>query len=492
MSSNITEPETEGIDDSRVCADCVGEQFLKAEIVRTGEDATCHYCACGGKTMLLEELADRVQKAFQQHYERTADQPDGFESAMLSDRESTYEWERRGEQTVYAIASAADIDETIAEDIRVILSERHYDHDNAMIGEENEFAKDAHYAATKTDDHEFQSEWNVFENDIKTAARFFSNSARATLERVFKDVRTHRTQCGKSVITQAGPQATIKQLFRARVFQSDEKLREALMRPDLEIGPPPPDAALPGRMNPAGIAVFYGALDVVSALSEVRPPVGSNVVTARFDLLQPVQLLDVDGLRDVFVEGSIFDPGYLPRLQHGKFLGHLSANMSRLVLPAEERSGYLVTQVIADYLANVEKLDGILYRSAQSNTSAANAVLFHHAAAVEPLPLPDGTELDASLSWSTEDGDEIDYTVWEEVPDPPIVTPAHNRFSYLASGGFAEKVTSLPRIPTLKLDLATVTVHHVEGVTYATQTHVVNRHRTKKLKLPPKPDLSDF
>ena len=492
MSADPTELETEDSDSERVCAACVGEQFLKAEIVRTGEDATCRYCGCEGKTMSLEELADRIDKAFEQHFERTADQPDGFESAMLSDRESNYEWERCGEQAVYAIASAADIDETIAEDIRVILADRYYNHDDAAMGEENEFAEDAHYAETKTDDHEFQSEWNAFEKDIKTAARFFSNSARATLERVFKDVRTHRTQEGKSVITQAGPQATIKQVFRARVFQSDEKLRQALMRPDREIGPPPADAALPGRMNPAGIAVFYGALDVISALSEVRPPVGSNVVTARFDLLQPVQLLDVDALRDVFVEGSIFDPAYLPRLQHGKFLGHLSATMSRLVLPADERSGYLVTQVIADYLANVEKLDGILYRSVQSNTPAANVVLFHHAAAVEPLPLPEGTEVDASLFWSTEDGDEIDYTVWEKVPDPPIAEPARDGFSHLTPGPFVEEWASLPRVPTLKLDPATVTVHHVAGVTYATHTHPVNRHRTTKPKPGSKPDRADF
>jgi hypothetical protein len=114
--------------------------------------------------------------------------------------------------------------------------------------------------------------------------------------------------------------------------------------------------------------------------------------------------------------------------------------MSRLVLPADERSGYLVTQVIADYLANVEKLDGILYRSVQSNTPAANVVLFHHAAAVEPLPLPEGTEVDASLFWSTEDGDEIDYTVWEKVPDAPIAKPARDGFSHLTPGPFVRGV----------------------------------------------------
>jgi hypothetical protein len=40
-----------------------------------------------------------------------------------------------------------------------------------------------------------------------------------------------------------------------------------MKRPDEEIGPPPPSLAVAGRMNAAGIAVFYGATDPSVALS---------------------------------------------------------------------------------------------------------------------------------------------------------------------------------------------------------------------------------
>lgn len=482
--------ESESGDQRRVCGGCVGEKFLQAEIIRTGADSTCHYCGALGKTWLLEQLANRIETAFAEHYERTSDQPDAFESAMLSDRESDYSWERSGEEAVYAIASAAEIDETIAEDIREILGDRHYDFDEAAMGEEHEFAKDAHYSEKKTDDAEFQSEWNVFERDIKTAARFFSASAKTMLDRVFAGVRDHRTAEGRSVVVEAGPNTEIKFLIRARVFQSEQKLRTAIMHPDREIGPPPADYAFAGRMNPAGISVFYGAKDLATALAEVRPPVGCDVVTGCFNIIRPVQILDVDALRGVFVHGSIFDPGFRQRLEHAKFLSSLSNTVSRVVLPADEASGYLVTQVIADYLANVVKLDGILYRSVQIGAASANVVLFHHAAAVESLSIPEGAELDAMTGLSSEEGFETDYTVWERVPDPPITKANDDDFpAALALRPFSGDWLTLPREPALRLEVTTVQVHHVTSATYKTVTHPVTRHRMNKPKPGTKPEF---
>jgi hypothetical protein len=158
---------------------------------------------------------------------------------MMSDRESDYSWERKGEEAMFAIANALNVDEPIAEDIREILGDRHFDFEEAKMGEESEFAKDAHYAEKSPDDIEFQTEWNLFERDLTTEARFFSSSAHATLGRVFDRLERHRTKAGNPVVVGAGPDHQITSFFRARMFQSEEHLREAIMRPDIEIGPPP-------------------------------------------------------------------------------------------------------------------------------------------------------------------------------------------------------------------------------------------------------------
>ena len=104
-------------------------------------------------------------------------------------------------------------------------------------------------------------------------------------------------------------------------------------------------------MNAAGIPVFYGALDEDTCVAEVRAPVGSYVVVAKFEVLQPLRLLDFDSLKKVYVEGSHFDPDYAWRLGRASFLERLVREMSRPVMPGDEAFEYLVTQAVAEYLA---------------------------------------------------------------------------------------------------------------------------------------------
>lgn len=162
------------------------------------------------------------------------------------------------------------------------------------------------------------------------------------------------------MIVAAGPATAITSLFRARVFQSEESLHTALEKAELSIGPPPPKAAAAGRMNARGIPVFYGAMDPHVALAEVRPPVGSRVVVAQFDIMRPLQLLDVEALRLLSVGGSAFDPQYMARKQMASFLRDLSEQMTRPVMPDDETLDYLPTQVIAEYLASLKKGNYIL------------------------------------------------------------------------------------------------------------------------------------
>lgn len=67
-------------------------------------------------------------------------------------------------------------------------------------------------------------------------------------------------------------------------------------------------------------------------------------------------------------------------------------------------------------------------------------VLFHKAARVQPLDIPKGTEISASLYDYTEDGPDINY--W--------------------------------------LDVSSLEVHQVSGITFQTESHSVHRHRFEK------------
>ena len=340
-----------------ICSSCIGEKFLKDEVERNGEANECSYCGKVGRAISIGQLADYVDTAFDQHFYQTATEPDGMEYLMLKEGGS---WDRHGEPVAYVIQEAASIDEEPAEHVRKVLEDRHFDFEDSAAGGEGAFDQESQYEESSVNDSELQAQWSYFQESLKTESRFFNTTADATLASIFESVLSHSTHDGKAAVVDVGPGQSIAALFRARVFQSHEKLEVALKRPDTELGPPPPVLATAGRMNARGISVFYGATDADVALAETRPPVGSKVVVARFEIIRPLRLLAIEVLRSIYVEGSIFDRAYQARLEKAKFLRTLSHRITEPVMPDDEPFEYLITQVIADYLAAQIKpvLDG--------------------------------------------------------------------------------------------------------------------------------------
>ena len=235
-------------------------------------------------------------------------------------------------------------------------------------------------------------------------------------------------------------------------------------------------------MNAVGISVFYGATSVTAALSEVRPPVGSRVAVAKFDIVSPLRLLDLTALEDVKDSGSIFDPTLKRRLERVAFLRSLSQRITRSVMPDDQAFDYLATQAVADFLAteNDPRLDGIVFRSAQAK-DGRNVVLFQKAARCAELDLPDSTEIDASTGHHTEEGWEVNYWVIETVPSTPTppADPADQRgqpdIVDVFGTWFIDDDDT--RAAVLHIDPTSVHVHHVEWVSYDTTAHVAYRHR---------------
>lgn len=235
------------------------------------------------------------------------------------------------------------------------------------------------------------------QRSLKTEARFFSQKAAAFLASIFKDIDKISASGGRTLVIDAGPGTSLSALYRARVFQSDDTLKAALCRPDQQVGSPPARFAGAGRMNARGISVFYGANEPKVAIAEVRPPVGSRVTVARFEIIRPLRLLDLTALGAVAEHGSVFDPDFAHRMERAMFMRSLSRHITRPVMPDDESFEYLATQAIADFLAteNEPQLDGIVFPSVRAAGDALNVVLFHKAARVEAIKLPAGTEIEA-------------------------------------------------------------------------------------------------
>jgi len=447
----------------------------------------------------MEQMADRVEEAFGQHFEVTNDQPTEEEYyRQHADPESTYWWYREGESLPELLEDIGGVPYQAAQDVQEILEERHrrfFDEDF----QEQPFSSEALYEIAGVSDTEWQSDWEAFEHTIKTESRFFSRKVYDYLDKVFSGLEKFVSIGGRPLIAKLGPGEKLKGLHRARVFQDRQELLEALKHPDLAIGTPASRFARGGRMNAPGIAVFYGATNAELALAEVRPPVGSKVVVGYFEMLRPLTLLDLTVLQHVRAEGSIFDPSYVPAQEKALFLRNLAKRIALPVMPVQEANDYLPTQLIADFLSEASGygFDGIIFTSTQSAADGANVVLFNRAARVQEIMVREGSLITShSTVYEPADGDFESYNVVVQEPARAKKKVPEIKHVYHPTVGFLPSGDSYPitdqREVSLRLLEQDLRIFDIESVNVSYGEISYKRSTIKKTRAPKIPDVSDL
>lgn len=476
--------EVEELKNKVICYQCVGERYLSEMIEADGQTKTCGYCDSEAECISIDELSGHIEAAFEQHFSRTPRDISSLDYAL------GVEWYREGEDSTLAIQESVNLSDNAASDVQSVLEYEHSDIDMAKAGEECEFDSEACYEPKNPDNGEWHEEWKSFEESLKSKSRFFNPNGFAFLNTVFDRIETMQTYEGRKLVVEAGPNCEINALYRARVFQKQQELQEALKRPELSIGAPPTVLASNGRMNARGVSVFYGATRSSIALAEVRPPAQSQAIIAKFDIIRPLLLLDLSAIDGIKVTGSIFDPVYASSLGQAQFLETLSEQMSKPVMPNDEDTEYLITQMIADFLAEKPEnpLDGIIYPSVQAEGDGGNVVLFHKASRVSEVSISDDVEISVNMGYRHEDEYEVDITVTELTPDvikinePPETTRNPSRFSVFETvlGG----LDGDSRVEALSVDVEEVSVEYIGRVTVSTESYKVTRSRRPKVNFP--------
>ena len=145
---------------------------------------------------------------------------------------------------------------------------------------------------------------------MKHSKRFFSSAAKELFDHLFSDVeaRQYWDDAQKKDVTVVRELPEGFELFRARVCDSNDEVKNALKEPMKNIGPPPPVHARANRMNVDGVAVFYGALESETCLAELRPTIGgeSAVITVR--TTKALRLLDFTKIKNSGRALSYFSP----------------------------------------------------------------------------------------------------------------------------------------------------------------------------------------
>ncbi len=460
-----------------VCHDCIGEEYLSKEVFDSGNSARCSFCDEVSASIEMEELAEKVHEVIENYFYQTSSEPEGYEYLLAKEGL----WEREGELVGDLIGGIAVVEPEISESIREYLSQQYDAAGKDALYEEQPYDPEAQYAEREVDTLDFAESWSAFKQRIRTQSRFFNSHAKEVLDHIFRNLSSQVTIDGEPVVRLMQPDSAGCDIYRARIASSMNALEKIIRELPGSLAAPPHKYAKSGRMNAGGISVFYGAMDIDTCIAEVRAPVSSHVVVAKFRPVRPIKVLDLNRLQKIYVEGSYFDPNHIVELSRARFLERLVDELSSPVLPGSEEREYLPTQVVAEYLAQLDGLglDGVIFKSSQVSGDGKNIVLFYHASFVESYELPEGAEVEISF-WQ---GDPDDYdptvTVWETVPSeeeekavmpPDPVFPIHEPDVLLLEEGS-------PHGPALRLDMDSVKILKVKGVEYICSSVGVQRRR---------------
>lgn len=407
---------------SHICHNCIGERVLAAEVRTTGVRGRCDWCGRDAAGYAGERLAERVGPVYEA---AVGPAEEGFR--QVAGRAG---WGPNGRPPAELMTELIEAyDEGIGHELVGILSGRNawnvHDGGYDVYDEQSEALEIVDAANTRLRD-----DWVAFCERLRYGSRFFGSHA--ALDAILKPVLEGRF--ARRAIRTIVPGGRLSTLYRGRLANDEAAQKKIYAKPLAEMAAPLPGIAGDGRMNAAGISVFYGASDLNTCLAELRTPVGGAAIIGRFEVLRPLRLLDLSRLDKVGERLSRFDEDYVERLSYQRFIRGFHDEIKRAVIPGRETLDYLPTQAVAEYLwTRPEPLDGIIFGSAQISGAHKNVVLFPHACAVEGLE----TEVKRKvrriyLDGPTEDDEERPAqtrVVLSPLPaDPPADDPAQAVF----------------------------------------------------------------
>lgn len=347
---------------NKVCVNCVCDEELQKLIREESEHSdVCFYCQEEEIVVAVEFISGLVEEIIDSFYVWSGDDD--------AEREGGTELE--GEpllkivENLIAPAPIEGFHNEIADHVtnELIWMWLRGSNPKRRYGISPFFVEDAQSAG------QFALLWYEMLEKLRHEARYINPMVTETLDKILGPLDEDTTWSGDSVITRVGPGHQIDSFYRARYFNSSSEVKIALKHPENQIGPLPKGQARSGRMNALGVSVFYGSTKPQVAISEIRPPVGSLVITGEFRLLKQLRLLDLTKIPLLRVPAglNLFHKDTLRKVQRIKFLTTLTSEMNQPVMPDAVDQGYLLTQVIADYLSTNKKLDldGILFPSVQ-------------------------------------------------------------------------------------------------------------------------------
>lgn len=379
-----------------VCDECIGDDVLSAEIEAEDEIRECSYCNNDHRPAVsIRWLGARIDDTWQSLIGEA-------ESIPYFDDDDRMSTVQNGDSAITLLSEMmVAADDQISEDVLDHLGAEHQFNINDG-GRDCYDTSEEKYVISLPDDREYRDLWQSFCESLKHGRRFFSDTAEAQLDEILGPIlRGENTDYGAAIRTITA-QDESRFVYRARTANDDAARRAIFAAPIKQLGPPPPAYCSAGRMNVTGIPVFYASFDVATCVAETRVPVGGSSIVGRFEIIRPLRLLDLTQLSSIENRLSYFHSDYLRAQAYRSYLRGFHDEIKRPVIPGREALEYLPTQVVAEYLwtRRANRVDGIIFASAQMSGQHENLVLFPHAVLIEGANVEVPREIVQAFVWT--------------------------------------------------------------------------------------------
>ncbi|MDL2281366.1 RES domain-containing protein, partial [Selenomonadales bacterium OttesenSCG-928-I06] len=331
--------------DKVACEFCVGDYALKQFIANNGKNKICDYCSKDNVCIDVESLIGKIMDGISHEYEEAAN----CMSVEKGEYIGACTWDTH-DLMHEKLADVMELNNELLEDIVKTMDLTSW------------CEKDPYQLRQS---RERVSMWNAFTEMVKKNTRyvFFRMHKK---ENYYEDlpflILDHIGEGAKKLdLIKKLPRGT--KFYRGRMHDNTKTIKY-----DCELSSPPHEKAKSNRMSAEGIAVFYGANDILTTITEIYDSKYKYATIAAFENLNDLQILDLTEIEKIPFP-SLFDEDRWMHREPLKFFRKLTENLTRPI-DVMKNIEYIPAQIVAEYFRFLctydnKPIDGIAYGSSK-------------------------------------------------------------------------------------------------------------------------------
>lgn len=260
-------------------------------------------------------------------------------------RHSDYYGKRDGDdlQTILYELTGADLDDVVsALEDQLIEDDFYWPPD----GEDPFYSSEAMYARSYEAFNGHSHLWDEYCESIVHGQRFFNSRAKELLSKIFDGIHLQRGLQRSNPVYAIEPGTKQASFYRVRNVESPDERQKIRQDIPVHMGTPPTRLRRPGRMNPSGIAALYAGFDLETCVAEMRPTVGDVIVSAQFELIAPLWVLDTTRFSGGFKEPNLFSKDHIRRTAQWRFMQRFMEQIARPISPNDQHLDYVRRRMI--------------------------------------------------------------------------------------------------------------------------------------------------